>query len=125
MTDKEKIKTFAQKRLNENMCKAQTRGCLHTIAANEDKELISYIDSLPKEQVNKNLEEEKPVLHGWVARDENGDLRIFEVMPKRSSDDNKWWDRDYQCTLLDRNLFPDLKWEDEPVYVKLPIIVED
>ena len=62
-------------------------------------------------------------LSGWVARDENGSLHLFEVEPSRII--HRWWDRDYHSTTLDKKDFPDLEWEDEPVYVKLPIIVED
>ena len=62
-------------------------------------------------------------LDGWVARDENGSLHLFEVEPSRIM--HRWWDRDYHSTTLDKKDFPDLEWEDEPVYVKLPIIVED
>lgn len=62
-------------------------------------------------------------LSGWVARDENGSLHLFEVEPSRIM--HRWWDRDYHRTGLNESDFPDLKWEDEPVYVKLPIIVED
>ena len=62
-------------------------------------------------------------LSGWVARDENGFLHLFEVEPSRIM--HRWWDRDYHSTTLDNKDFPDLEWEDEPVYVKLPIIVED
>ena len=62
-------------------------------------------------------------LSGWVAKDENGSLHLFEVKPSRIM--HRWWDRDYHSTTLDKKDFPDLEWEDEPVYVKLPIIVED
>lgn len=64
-------------------------------------------------------------LSGWVARDEDGSLHLFKVEPRRIEDRHQWWDRDYNCTALKKSEFPDLKWEDEPVYVKLPIIVED
>ena len=64
-------------------------------------------------------------LDGWIARDKDGSLHIFEVKPRRSADGHQWWDRDYQSAALKSSDFPDLKWEDEPVYVKLPIIVED
>ena len=64
-------------------------------------------------------------LEGWIARDEDDRLHLFEVEPRRSSDNHRWWDRDYYSTDLDESDFPDLKWEDEPVYVKIPIIVED
>lgn len=67
---------------------------------------------------------ENPLLYGWVARDGNGSLHIFEVEPLRISNSRQWWDRDYQSTCLDSRDFPDLKWEDEPVYVKIVIIKE-
>lgn len=62
-------------------------------------------------------------LDGWIARDENGRLHIFEVEPYRIS--HRWWDRDYQSAALDNKDFPELKWEDEPINVKLAIIKED
>lgn len=64
-------------------------------------------------------------LEGWIARDEDDRLHLFEVEPRRLEKEHRWWDRDYHRTGLDESDFPDLKWEDEPVYVKLPIIVED
>lgn len=71
-----------------------------------------------KQQVMKTAK-----LSGWVARDKNGNLHLFEMEPTRLI--HRWWDRDYHSTGLDESDFPDLKWEDEPVYVKLPIIEED
>lgn len=64
-------------------------------------------------------------LDGWIVRDEDDRLHLFEVEPRRLEKEHRWWDRDYHRTGLDESDFPDLKWEDEPVYVKLPIIVED
>ena len=64
-------------------------------------------------------------LDGWIARDKDGSLHIFEVKPRRSADGHQWWDRDYQSAALKSSDFPDLEWEDEPVYVKLPIIKEE
>lgn len=74
--------------------------------------------NLGKQQMIKSAK-----LSGWVARDENGSLHLFEVEPSRIM--HRWWDRDYHSTTLDNKDFPDLEWENEPVYVKLPIIVED
>ena len=45
-------------------------------------------------------------LSGWVARDENGSLHLFEVEPSRIM--HRWWDRDYHSTTLDKKDFPDL-----------------
>ena len=74
-------------------------------------------------QKEQMLKESK--MSGWVARDKDGSLHIFEVKPRRSADGHQWWDRDYQSTALKSSDFPDLKWEDEPVCVKLAIIKED
>lgn len=74
-------------------------------------------------QKEQMLRESK--MSGWVARDKDGSLHIFEVKPRRSADGHQWWDRDYQSTALKSSDFPDLKWEDEPVCVKLAIIKED
>jgi len=74
-------------------------------------------------QKEQMLRESK--MSGWVARDKDGSLHIFEVKPRRSADGHQWWDRDYQSTALKSSDFPDLKWEDKPVCVKLAIIKED
>ena len=74
-------------------------------------------------QKEQMLRESK--MSGWVARDKDGSLHIFEVKPRRSADGHQWWDRDYQSTALKSSDFPDLKWEDEPVCVKLEIIKEE
>ena len=63
---------------------------------------------------------ESPYLCGYVARDENGYLHLFEVEPRRI--EHRWWDRYYYSTTLDNNAFPDLEWEDEPIYVRLLIV---
>ena len=153
MTDKEKIISEIQRRINlfrkDGKLGSDTEIALYG--------LINFINSMQEEPVNEDLEEEwkryitseeylkdipggLPVarhfanwqthqiiksakLYGWVARDENGSLHLFEVEPRRIL--HRWWDRDYHSTTLDNKDFPDLEWEDEPVYVKLPIIVED
>ena len=153
MTDKEKIISEIQRRINlfrkDGKLGSDTEIALYG--------LINFINSMQEEPVNEDLEEEwkryitseeylkdipggLPVarhfvnwhklqmiksakLSGWVARDENGSLHLFEVEPSRIM--HRWLDRDYHSTTLDNKDFPDLEWEDEPVYVKLPIIVED
>ena len=60
-----------------------------------------------------------PKIHGWVARELNGALNLYEVEPARYK--GFWWDRDYTSTCLDPDLFPDLTWEDEPIEVELLI----
>lgn len=66
----------------------------------------------------------------WIARDIVGNLLLFRVKPFRT--DTTWWferpedinERDYEAMSklwmsLDSNLFPELKWEDEPVEIEM------
>lgn len=102
---------------------------LNKMIANELNRIISILDTLEVKEVQEEPASEdlakNPELSGWVARDKDGNLHVFEVKPKRTMDDCRWWDRDYMCSEIDRNAFRDLKWEDEPVCVKLIIIKED
>lgn len=55
----------------------------------------------------------------WVTRDKNGygGVRLWKVKPKRG---NSYWKTDYSrddSFTIDEAMFPDLKWEDEPVEV--------
>ena len=146
MTDKEKIISEIQRRINlfrkDGKLGSDTEIALYG--------LINFINAMQDETVSDDLRKfaeewdeslyrsdaviagakwhkqqmmKSAKLSGWVARDENGSLHLFEVEPSRIM--HRWWDRDYHSTTLDKKDFPDLEWEDEPVYVKLPIIVED
>lgn len=65
----------------------------------------------------------------WVARDRDGGLFTYKNKPWRQVIDKMWLDspiyQDYKyngvgCSdQLDNNLFPELKWEDEPMEVEL------
>ena len=61
-----------------------------------------------------------PTINGWVARDQDGLLTLFDSEPKRFPIDESWVGCGF--TDLPKDLFPDLKWEDEPIEVELPII---
>ena len=61
-----------------------------------------------------------PTIKGWVARDQDGLLTLFDSEPKRFPVDESWIGCGF--TDLPKDLFPDLKWEDEPIEVELPII---
>lgn len=65
---------------------------------------------------------EDTVISGWVARDSNSDLFIYNDKPKR---DTRWdgvgiWYGEY-ITELASNHFPDLTWDSEPLEVELII----
>lgn len=57
----------------------------------------------------------------YVARDEDGSLYLYGFKPERQY--NTWYDWDdgshFNIIELDRELFPKLKWEDDPIEVKL------
>jgi hypothetical protein len=90
-----------------------------TIELAEDHAMLAGMEKM-KEQMLK-----EPNLSGYVARDEDGNLHIFEVEPRRMEEKHRWWDRDYNCHIIDNDAFPDLRWKDEPICVKLIIIKED
>lgn len=146
MSDKEKIINEIQRRINlfrkDGKLGSDTEIALYG--------LINFINAMQEETVSDDLRKfaeewdeslyrsdaviagakwhkqqmiKSAKLSGWVARDENGSLHLFEVEPSRIL--HRWWDRDYHSTALDNKDFPNLKWEDEPVYVKLPIIMEE
>ena len=57
----------------------------------------------------------------WLARDKDGFLTVFENKPER--EDEKWVDfyseTVKQFIFIDNSLFPNLKWEDEPIEVNI------
>lgn len=71
-----------------------------------------------------------PKFHGWMARDEDGELTIFSKKPIRSEYYNNSWvaaaeapgfhEDDFWLDIK-KERFPDLTWDDEPVEVELLI----
>ena len=70
----------------------------------------------------------KPADIMFVARDRDGELFVFKDKPIRSSNENlspAWdcWDVDGingdLAMELNKGLFPNLRWEDEPIEVRL------
>ena len=61
---------------------------------------------------------EKKII-GWVARDEDGGLYIRTLEPNKEND---FWIGLGVNLVIDRHLFPQVKWEDkEPTKVELTI----
>lgn len=79
--------------------------------------------------------ESLPKIKGWVARDkkwfdEENRLTFFFTKPERHTSilavSEGWWNAksDEHCSegfRIDKNLFPELTWEDEPIEVELII----
>lgn len=58
----------------------------------------------------------------WVARDKSGCLHLFSNKPVRHLiGDFEYWRREepYSTISLPNSLYPELKWEDEPIEVEL------
>ena len=76
------------------------------------EEFLSFIESLEKEQ--------EPKIKGWVARDKDGQLGVYDILPIRGN--ICWYPQvRFENWVLPENAFPDLKWEDEPIEVELTI----
>lgn len=62
----------------------------------------------------------------WVARDKDECLWLYIDKPKRS-ETRDWWEvdtqnsllRDDDCMEINGDLFPKIRWEDEPLEVEL------
>ena len=64
---------------------------------------------------------------GWVARDRNDDLNLFEAVPERyNNGKQEFWLNKTGTTYhsIPASFFPDLKWSDDPIYVKQTITTE-
>lgn len=58
----------------------------------------------------------------WIARDKNGSLWLYNEKPIRNEEEEDWTiatPTDTAVGTLDTNMFPELKWEDEPIEVDL------
>lgn len=69
----------------------------------------------------------REVIEGWVARDKDDILCLYESCPVRFGD-MLWVEKDMELEpseqnvyILNKDLFPELKWEDEPMRVKITI----
>ena len=68
----------------------------------------------------------------WIARDKDGDIFIYNEKPIKNKNTNCWHPKDElkhpencNCILLNRNLFPSIKWENKkPTKVKLIITTQ-
>lgn len=64
-------------------------------------------------------------IDGYVARDKNGDLYFHYIKPHRENEfELTWWgstDANFWISDDDFPEFKDLKWEDEPLKVRIAI----
>ena len=79
------------------------------------------VDELKK--LKKTTMENKYKL--WVAREKRGGLFLYKTKPILDCDFGIWFS-DLDCMgTISKNLFPELKWEDEPIEVELRPAITD
>lgn len=86
------------------------------------RELVNFLDR-PASYDPDHVSGETCTLEGWVARDcFRGNICLFEHKPIRPSEqDLGIWKCHGSVLHLPKEAFPKLRWEDEPVKVKLTI----
>lgn len=67
--------------------------------------------------LGKQEKDAATVIQGWLARDENNSLYLYEKRPVR--DHNEWIEE--TVIYLDDDLFSDLTWDDNPIEVEIII----
>ena len=72
-------------------------------------------------RVKEDKQKPEAKLTGWVARDRNGEIYVYEDYPEKDSKRQFWFGLGSSSRSLDRKSFPGLKWEDEPVEVEITI----
>lgn len=60
----------------------------------------------------------------WIARDKNGWLFAYEDKPERCDNEKIWFSLKFFFS-MENSLFPDLKWEDEPIEVEIRQVITD
>lgn len=68
--------------------------------------------------LGKQEKDADTVIQGWVARDDDGDLFMYSMKPKRI---RAVWIGVFADFNLPSYLFPDLTWESDPIEVELII----
>lgn len=74
--------------------------------------------------VDETKEVEGEVISGWVARDSNGNLSLFEVKPERvrymrNNNEGLWMAKSMTDFVSDS--FHSLTWDDDPIEVEIII----
>lgn len=75
--------------------------------------------ALGKQEIKQETDADT-VIHGWVARDNNGKLYIYSDKPERYNKGFRWV-LGSAFLPLPSDLFPDLTWDDDPIEVELII----
>lgn len=61
----------------------------------------------------------------WVAREKRGGLFLYKTKPILDCDFGIWFTKSDCMGTISKTLFPELKWEDEPLEFELRPLVTD
>ena len=61
----------------------------------------------------------------WVGREKRGGLFLYKTKPIRDCDFGIWFTKLDCMGMISKNLFPELKWKDEPIEVELRPVITD
>lgn len=79
---------------------------------------LSKVRVLVEKEAEESKIPDKVKIKGWVARDKDGQISCYCDKPYRSH--YCWYSFPrYEVWILPDELYPDLKWEDEPIEVEL------
>ena len=84
--------------------------------------------ALGKQEIKQETKQEKDadtVIHGWVGRDQDGNLPLFVGSKPYKQEGMDYWSvphgRSLEYLNLNPALFPDLTWESDPLPVEIII----
>ena len=61
----------------------------------------------------------------WVAREKRGGLFLYNTKPILDRDFGIWFS-DLDCMgTISKDIFPELKWEDEPIEIEIRLTITD
>lgn len=67
------------------------------------------------------MKQQEYVISGWVARDMDRALQLWESEPQRNDITNDEWGMANGIMLLPSQLFPDLTWDSSPEPIEIII----
>lgn len=92
---------------------------------NTDKKVFDYIFDRAYALGKQEKDAEDAVISGWVGRDQDGNLPLFVGSKPYKPEGMDYWSvphgRSLEYLNLNPALFPDLKWESDPIEVELII----
>lgn len=113
--ERQKIRHYAKREEDATM-----RDFDKTIKAWDAYDMEQAFESGANLFLGKQEKDADTVIQGWVARDEDENLFMYQTKPERDETTQMWMGG---CINFDlrNHLFPDLTWDDEPQEVEIII----